>query len=124
MKTSQNNRKPILLLAVLTLSSLLALSQNGLKQTVRGVIVDTDSKSPLIGATIIIEGIDPLMGTAADLDGNFRFDAVPVGRHNFHISYVGYESFTLSEILVGSGKEVVLNIELKESSSALGEVVV
>ena len=72
----------------------------------------------------MVEGIDPVMGTTADLDGNFRLERVPLGRHNFKISYVGYEPFTLSEILVGSGKEVVLEIELKESSFALGEVVV
>lgn len=58
------------------------------------------------------------------MDGNFRLESVPVGRHNFKITYVGYESFTLSEILVGSGKEVVLEIELKQSSMTLGDVVV
>lgn len=124
MKTLKNHTKSILLLAIMVLCSLVTFSQNGLKQTVRGVIVDSDSKIPLIGATIVVEGIDPLMGTSADLDGNFRFDGVPVGRHNFVITYVGYEPFTLSEVMVGSGKEVVLSIELKESSMTIGEVVV
>jgi hypothetical protein len=64
------------------------------------------------------------MGTTADLDGIFRLESVPLGRYNFKVSYIGYEPYTLSEILVVSGKEVVLEIELKESSMALGEVVV
>ncbi len=107
---------------VLTLSD--ANSQNTLTQTVRGTITDVNSKFPLIGATIIIDGLEPIKGTTADPDGNFRLEDVPVGRYNFKVSYIGYEPFTVSEILVGSGKEVVLNIELKESSLALSEVVI
>jgi hypothetical protein len=124
MKTNQTASKIIFIIIALSINYISAFSQNDLKQIVKGQIVDADAKFPLIGATIVVEGITPLMGTITDLDGNFRFDGVPVGRHNFTISYVGYESYTLSEILVGSGKEVVLNIELKESSIALGEVVV
>lgn len=101
-----------------------AISQNAPTQTVRGTIEDANLKIPLIGATIIIEGTNPIIGTTADLDGNFRIDGVPVGRHNFRVTYVGYEPFTMSEVLVGSGKEVVLTIELKETTQTLGEVVV
>jgi hypothetical protein len=124
MKTNRTVGKIILLIMVLAISYFSAFSQSGLKQTVRGEIIDADTKAPLIGATIIIEGTDPIIGTIADPDGNFRFDGVPLGRHNFKATYVGYEPFTLSEVLVGSGKEVVLKIELKESSLLLGELVV
>jgi hypothetical protein len=99
-------------------------SQNTLTQTVRGTIKDADLKIPLIGATIIVEGIEPIMGTTTDFDGNFRLERVPVGRHNFLVSYMGYEPYMLSEILVGSGKEVVLEIGLKETAHTLGEIVV
>ncbi|MFO7656973.1 MAG: TonB-dependent receptor [Bacteroidales bacterium] len=109
-------------LMLLALSN--AHSQNTLTQTVRGTIKDANSKIPLIGAAIIVEGIEPVIGTITDFDGNFRLERVPVGRHNFKVSYIGYEPFTVLEILVGSGKEVVLNIELKESSLTLNEVVI
>lgn len=115
-------KSALMLLIIFNLSN--AHSQNTLTQTVRGTIKDADIKIPLIGATIVVDGIEPLMGTTADLDGNFRLERVPLGRYNFRVSYIGYESYTLSEILVGSAKEVVLEIELKESSLTLGEVVV
>jgi hypothetical protein len=124
VETMKTQCKFTILTAFLSFCTLLVFSQSELKQTVRGEIVDAVSKMPLIGATVVIEGTSPLMGTAADIDGNFRFVGVPVGRHNFTITYVGYEPFTLSEVLVGSGKEVILNIELKESAMTLGEVVV
>lgn len=124
MEPTKQFLKKISILLLVSLTSTVTFSQSDLKQTVRGQIVDTDSKIPLIGATIVVEGVTPLMGTTADLDGNFRLDAVPVGRHNFKITYVGYEPFTLPEVLVSSGKEVVLNIELKESTQAINEVVI
>jgi hypothetical protein len=118
-------KKATLALAILICLNLSnAQSQNPLTQTVRGSIKDADVKIPLIGATIIVVGISPLMGATTDLDGNFRLESVPLGRHNFKISYMGYEPYMLSEILVGSGKEVVLEIGLKETTHALGEVVV
>jgi len=110
------------LLIIFNLSNVYA--QNTLTQTVRGTIKDADLKIPLIGATIIVEKIEPIMGTTADLDGNFCLENVPLGRHNFMVSYIGYEPYMLTEILVGSAKEVVLEIELKETSHTLGEVVV
>ena len=56
-----------LIIAVFTT---LAFSQN-LTQIVRGTIIDVDSKLPLIGATVIIIGTDPLIGTATDVNGEF-----------------------------------------------------
>jgi hypothetical protein len=105
--------------------TLTALPQEGLNQTVRGIVVDVDTKTPLVGATIVVEGTTELfMGTTTDVNGNFRLENVQVGRHNFKISYIGYESFTAFEVLVSSGKEVVLKVELKESALALNEIVV
>lgn len=101
-----------------------AFSQVELTQTVRGKIVDATSKMPLIGATIVVDLSQPLKGAITDLDGNFRLEEVSVGRHNFKVSYIGYEPFIASEILVSSGKEVVLHLELKESQLSLNEVVI
>lgn len=91
-------------------------------QTLRGVITDKDSKQSLPGATVVILNTDPLLGTTSDADGKFKISNIPVGRYSVKISYIGYEPSGINELLIGSGKEVVLNIELKESLSQLGEV--
>lgn len=95
-----------------------------LHQTVRGKIVDRDTQMPLIGASIAVLGSDPYIGTATDTEGQFLLPKVPVGRQSFEVSYLGYETYHLSNITVISGKELVLSIELKESATALQEVVV
>ncbi len=95
-----------------------------LTQTVRGVIVDTDSKLPLAGATLVIPGTDPVVGTSTDINGIFKFKNVPVGRIAIKISYIGYETKTISDISVNSGKEVVLDISIQESAINVGEAVV
>ena len=57
-----------------------------LSQTVRGTILDTDSKLPLIGATVKIIGTNPLIGTAADVKGKFRLENIPIGRITIQLS--------------------------------------
>jgi hypothetical protein len=112
----------ILFLIVILLTETIA--QSRITQTIKGKVVDITSKSPIIGATIIIEGSNPIIGTITEIDGSFRLTDIPVGRYNFKISSVGYEPQMVSDILVGSSKEVVLNIELNESVQALNEVTV
>ena len=116
-------KKRSLLTLIMALFATLVFTQN-LTQTVRGTIIDTDSKLPLIGAQIVIAGTEPLIGTTTDEDGKFRFESVPLGRINLQLSYIGYENKTLPNVVVNSGKEVVLNLNMQESFETLDEVVV
>lgn len=119
--------KPLMLAAfLLTLSIFLPATTNTMvyEQTVRGTIVDQDSKIPVIGANVILLGSNPIRGASTDLNGNFRIEKVPVGRINLQITYLGYETKTLSNLVVGSGKEVVLNIELVESVVKIEDITV
>ena len=102
---------------------LTAMGQMQPTQTIRGKVLDKDSKVPFIGATIVLIGSDPLKGSASDMDGNFRIEEVPVGRASLKISYVGYEEQVLPNILVNSGKETVLSIEIIESVLKMDEIV-
>ncbi|RZM29247.1 MAG: TonB-dependent receptor [Pedobacter sp.] len=96
----------------------LAFSQN-FNQTVRGVILDQDSKQPIEGTTITIAGSNPLKAILTDKDGSFRFDNMPIGRITLHVSNVGYEKIILPNIVVNSGKETVLNINMQEAVAQL-----
>ncbi|MCB2220999.1 MAG: carboxypeptidase-like regulatory domain-containing protein [Bacteroidetes bacterium] len=123
MKTTTNFVRRILLVIIAVLSSIFVFSQQ-LTQTVKGRIVDADTEIPLPGATVVILDTDPLLGASADAEGFFRIEKVPLGRYDIKISYMGFEPAIISEIVVGSGKEVVVNTGLKETLVQLNEVVV
>ncbi|MBN1339040.1 MAG: TonB-dependent receptor [Bacteroidales bacterium] len=100
------------------------VSSQQLTQTVKGCVVDADTEIPLPGATVVISGTEPLLGASADAEGFFRIEKVPLGRYDIRISFMGFEPAVITEVIVGSGKEVVVNAGLKESLLELEEVVV
>ncbi len=94
-----------------------------LTQTVRGRIMDTETKSPLPGATFrIVQDSSSASGVISDQEGYFRLTSVPVGRRTFQVSSVGYTPKTLSNLIIVSGKETILAIELEPVARQLNEV--
>jgi len=91
-------------------------------QTIRGTIRDRDSKGPLQFANIVLLDTEPQIGTSSDINGQFELKKVPVGRYSILVRYVGYEDAVLSEVVLGSAKEQVLDIELSERLESIGEV--
>ena len=91
-------------------------------QTLRGTVIDRESKIPMPFASIELLNTDPRMGTMTDLKGAFELSKVPVGRYSIRVTYVGYDDAVLSEVLIGSAKAVVLSIAIDESSQSIGEV--
>lgn len=120
----QKMKKQLIFLIVIYFQFSFVFAQTEIKQTVKGTVVDVSSKTPVIGATVTIEGSNPIIGTTTDIEGNFRFSGISLGRYNFRISSIGYQPQIVSDILVGSAKEVVLNVEMIESIQTLQEVVV
>ena len=77
--------------------------------------MDYQTGDPVIGATVQLKGIST--GVITDIDGKFKINASP--EDILMISYIGYQP---QEIKLGKRK--LLNIELKEDSKTLDEVVV
>lgn len=110
---------PLTLLAVLNV----AFAQSGV-QTIRGTVVDKDAQMPLIGATVTVIDLDPVMGAVTDVDGYFKLEGVPVGRRDIEVSYLGYEPLLMRSVMLTSSKELVLQVELTESTINMQEIVV
>lgn len=110
----------------LLLLSIPSFSQNKnkvLSQTVRGIIVDADTRAALPYISVGVLDM-PEIGTATDSLGNFVLNNIPIGRHSFKATSIGYHTNIISEILVTSSKEVFLEIPLKENINELTEIVV
>ncbi|MEY3368218.1 MAG: hypothetical protein RI973_1373 [Bacteroidota bacterium] len=94
-------------------------------QTLRGVISNAATARPLEGSSVLLTQAGGYQnGTIADTAGQYRFEEVPVGRYSLQVSHVGYETLTLAEVLIQSGKAVVLDVQLQEQGDVLREVVV
>ncbi|PXY02186.1 TonB-dependent receptor [Marinifilum breve] len=117
------HRIVILLFLLLGKSTVYALNFNSqYYQTIRGKVIDHETKQSLIGANIVILNSDPFKGTASDIDGNFIIERVEIGRVSLHVSCMGYEAKTIANLEIGSAKEVVLEIELVEFVTNIQEV--
>ncbi|GJH40115.1 prevent-host-death protein [Capnocytophaga sp. HP1101] len=91
-------------------------------QTLKGNIFDESTHEPLMGATVVVQNSDPVIGTTTDEAGNFSITNLPIGRITLQISYIGYESRVIPEVMITSAKEVVLSIALKEAATELEAV--
>jgi TonB-linked SusC/RagA family outer membrane protein len=103
---------PCLLVLLLLLSAKLVNAQSTI---VRGTVYD-EKNSPLPGVSVLIKNSN--MGTVTDLDGGYQVE-VPSNNAVLIYSFLG---FFKQEVIVGAQR--VININLKENLSDLGEVVV
>jgi len=101
-----------------------ALKAQKIVQTIKGTIIDKQSKITLPGATIYIMDTNPVRGTTSDENGNFRLQNIETGRIGLCVRYLGYEPLCMDNLNLTSGKELVLNIEIEETVTSIHEVVV
>lgn len=63
------------------------------------------------------------LGTAADVNGKFKLNNIPVGTYTLQISAVGYKHYKKS-ITIESEKTITLSIKLEETATQIEEFVV
>lgn len=112
----------ILFLTFFCLEVFAQTAQQTTVQTIRGRVIDAVSENPLAGVAVTLKNTN--QGVQTDSDGYFRLEKVPVGRYQLQISSIGYENQNISELLLESGKEIVLEIHLRPSTNQLAEAVV
>src|SRR5712671_5372654 len=93
-------------------------------QTVRGRITDKENSMPLPFATVALFADSTVIkqGALSDSNGYFRIEKVPLGRYFLKASLLGYQPTWLSDMIVNSGKETIVNISLEESLTELKAV--
>ena len=95
---------------LLILSMLLMLSGSILGQsTLHGIVADSLTHEALIGASVVLVGTS--QGAATNLDGEYKIPNIAEGTYQIRVSYVGYETKTISMPFKGD-RPVELFIQL------------
>jgi hypothetical protein len=92
-------------------------------QSIRGMVIDKDTRQPIPGVNIILMD-DPsnVSGTTSDSDGRYELANLGIGRHELKFTFIGYLPQVTNNIIVNSGRQTILNIELEESAQELQAV--
>lgn len=112
----------IMIVSFLLPGILFAQNTEQLTQTIRGVVTDKASGELLTGVNVEITNSQK--GALTNEEGLFALQNVPIGRHTIYVSGIGYEAAIIKEVLVGSAKEVYLEIALTEKFTELETVVI
>ena len=99
----------------------ISIAQNN-TQRIRGVVSDKLTQMPLAGASVQILTLQ--QGTQTDTLGKYVIDGLLPDRYDIKVSYAGYKTVTIPNIVVTSGKQVIVDIAMEENFSTLGNVVV
>jgi hypothetical protein len=96
-----------------------AEAQNGVLQ---GVVIDEENRETIIGATVRISGTG--MGAASDFDGRFIIRNIPEGVYEVTVSYVGYNTVTVTGVVIVAGERTSMDVILAMSGTELDAITV
>lgn len=91
-------------------------------QTVKGKISDKEVGIGLPGVIVQLKGKATQLVCTSDNNGNYKLTGVPVGRQSFLFTYTGYKTVPVNDVIITSGKEMILNIDMEESTITMGEI--
>jgi hypothetical protein len=91
-------------------------------QTVRGRVTDKELGTGLPGVIVQLMNSSPAVNATTDVNGYYKLTGVPTGRQSFLFTYTGYRPSPVNDVIVSSGKETILNIEMEERAVEMGEV--
>jgi hypothetical protein len=101
-----------IMLFISFLSSTVLYAQYG---KIVGKISDEETKEPLIGANILLEGTS--IGASTDVEGAFTILNVPAGTYDIRAAYIGYQTKTLTGVKVVGG--ITRNVDFILSNTSV-----
>ncbi len=113
-----------LLILALGFSASANPNEKAIVQNIKGQVLDEQSQIPLPGVNVLVQIGGESFGASTDMDGYYKVESVPTGRINVQYSFIGYETVTMRNIELIGTKELILNVNMRESTEKLDEVVV
>lgn len=109
---------------VMTLMAFLAgstFAQEGNPGIIEGYVYEENTRDPLPGANVFLDGTT--QGTATAEDGFYRIEGVEAGTHRLVVTSLGYEREEI-EVTISPGETTTQNVTLSTTALELDNVVV
>ncbi|MBN1540911.1 TonB-dependent receptor [candidate division KSB1 bacterium] len=112
----------MLYLSFILLFCLVSLSLASISGKITGHIIDAESREPLTGVNVLVEGTT--LGAASDLDGYFVILNVPPGSYTVKALMIGYSSVSTQNVRVIIDLTTTVDFSLTPEVLGVGDVVV
>jgi hypothetical protein len=99
-------------LLAITMLGMLVFNAAAIAQTgkISGKVIDAQSRDPLPGVNIVLEGTT--LGAATDSDGDYFIINIPPGRYSAQVTMVGYSSQVKTDVLVQMDRTVTVDFQM------------
>ncbi|MFN3386485.1 MAG: TonB-dependent receptor [Candidatus Thermochlorobacter sp.] len=87
-----------------------------------GTVIDANTKEPLIGARVVVEGTT--LGANTDINGNYVILNVPPGVYKVRASYVGYQTKVVTNVRIKADYTERVDFALVLEGVGVEEIVV
>jgi len=114
-------RKLLTVIALIGITSYtIAQTQSG---TLKGTITEDATGESVPMANVVVELNGTIIaGAVADFDGKYTIKPIDPGKYTVKISFIGFATKEISDVLITSNKITFVNAALKTESSVIGEV--
>ncbi len=89
---------------------------------IKGEVLDANTREPLPGVNIIIEGT--YYGAASDFDGNYSIEKITSGVYTVKATLIGFKQILFTGIEVQENKSTLLNIDMEETVLTMDQDVI
>jgi outer membrane receptor protein involved in Fe transport len=112
---------------LLTVVALLGITNYSIAQTqsgtLKGTITEHETGETVPMANVVLELNGAVIaGAVADFDGKYTIKPIDPGRYTVKVSFIGFATKEISDVLVTSNKITFVNAALKPESAVIGEV--
>jgi hypothetical protein len=113
-------RLPVVILVLASLLAWMRPAFAGTTGGLTGTVTDTDTKKPVVGATVSVVSPSQSLSTKTDVQGHFTFVSLIPDTYVVAVEQQGYESATLQGITVLADQSQTLAIPVKQKLEEIG----
>ena len=89
---------------------------------IEGKVIDINTLEPLAGVNIVVSDTD--RGASTDINGWYVIENLPIGSYRLEVSYIGYVTQKITDVIVMHNKPAMVNVQLSEQIIETEKIVV